>query len=218
MKAIARMSIIALFVGVFLSSATTYGDDASGWTPLFNGKDLSGWTYHLRDSDAPMEDVWSVNDGVLICKGNPIGYIRTKEDYKNYVLKLQWRFDPEKGPGNSGALLRVVGPDKVWPKSIEAQLHSRNAGDFWNIDKVRMTVDAARTKGRRTVKLHETNEKPLGQWNQYEIIVDHGTITLKVNDLVQNKATDCEEVAGKIALQSEGATIHFRDIKIKLLD
>jgi len=213
-----RASIITLLLGFTLSAWTVRGDDAREWTPLFNGKDLGGWTYFLRDSDAKMEDVWSVKDGVLICKGNPIGYLRTKEDYKNYILKLQWRFDPEKGPGNSGALLRVVGPDKVWPKSVEAQLHSRNAGDIWNIDKVKMTVDPDRTKGRRTIKLHETNEKPLGEWNQYEITVDHGTITLKVNGLVQNMATDCEEVAGKIALQSEGAAIEFRDIKIKPID
>ncbi len=218
MNRLTHTSIIALLFGVILSATAARGDNAPEWTPLFNGKDLSGWTYHLRDSDAKMEDVWSVNDGVLVCKGNPIGYIRTKKDYQNYVLKLQWRFDPEKGPGNSGVLLRAVGPDKVWPKSIEAQLHSLNAGDFWNIDGVKMTVDADRTKGRRTVKLHETNEKPLGEWNQYEIIVDHGTITVKVNGLVQNRATDCEEVTGKIALQSEGATIHFRDIKIKLID
>ncbi len=215
---IAPRSTVALFTLVCMSSAAGAAERESEWIKLFNGRDLDGWTYFLDDKNVKMEDVWSVEDGVLICKGKPAGYIRTKADYKNYVLKLQWRFDPSKGPGNSGVLLRVVGADKVWPKSVEAQLHSENAGDFWNIDKVVMTVDPKRTDGRRTKKLHATNEKPLGEWNQYEIAVDHGTITLTVNGLVQNQATNCEEVAGKIGLQSEGAEIHFRDILLKPIE
>jgi hypothetical protein len=188
---------------------------------LFNGKDLGGWVWVPREEGSMIGDVWSVNDGVLICKGRPIGYIRTEKDYTSYVLTLEWRFDPAKGAGNSGVLLRCIGEDKVWPKSIEAQLHSGNAGDFWNIDNFKMTVDPARTKGRRTIKLtgeKENNEKPLGEWNQYEITVDKGTVRLKVNGKLQNEATGCEVVAGKIALQSEGAEIQFRNVKLTPLE
>jgi hypothetical protein len=76
-----------------------------------------------------------------------------------------------------------------------------------------MTVDPARTEGRNTKKT-SGNEKPIGEWNEYEIIVDHGTIILKVNGKELNRATDCEEVPGKICLQSEGAEIHFRNIRL----
>jgi hypothetical protein len=182
---------------------------------LFNGKDMEGWTFYLTDKNAKMEDVWSVDDGVIICKGKPAGYIRTKESYKNYVLTLEWRFDPKKGPGNSGVLLRMVGQDKVWPKSVEAQLMSGQAGDFWNIDDFKMTVDKSRTKGRNTVRAKPSiKEKPLGEWNKYRIVVDHGKVQLYVNGELQNEATDVEEVAGKICLQSEGAEIHFRNIEL----
>ncbi len=75
---------------------------------LFNGRDLTGWVWH--GGNAKMEDVWVVRDGVLICRGNPAGYIGTGADYTNFVLRLQWRFDR---PGNSGVLLRLTGPDKV---------------------------------------------------------------------------------------------------------
>lgn len=184
-----------------------------GQVSLFNGKDLSGWEPVLNDHGKP-EDVWSVEDGVLICKGNPVGYIRTTADYTNYVLKLEWRFNPvTKKAGNSGVLLRMVGEDKVWPRSIEAQLESGNAGDFWNIDKFVMTVDPARTNGRNTRKTHGA-ERPIGEWNEYEIIVDHSNVTLKVNGEVLNTATQVEEVPGKICLQSEGAEIQFRDIRL----
>ncbi len=185
---------------------------------LFNGKDLSGWTYYLRDPNAKMEDVWSVADGVLRCKGRPIGYLRTEKKYTNYILKLEWRWPKDSTPGNSGVLLRVVGKDKVWPKSVEAQLANRNAGDIWNIDKFPMKVAADRTSGHHTVKMHPGSEKPIGQWNQYEIILDGGNLTLKVNGLVQNTASDVEEVPGTISLQSEGAAIKYRNIRLIPLD
>jgi hypothetical protein len=198
-----------------------------GEVSLFNGKDMSGWKAVLPDGKK-MEDVWSVKDGVMTCKGQPIGYIRTEKDYTSYVLRLEWRFDPAKGAGNSGVLLRMVGEDKVWPKSVEAQLESGNAGDFWNIDNYKMTAAKDRTNGRNTkkdpaaVKAATTNgahlERPLGEWNQYEIICDKGTVILKVNGVELNRATDVEVVPGKICLQSEGAEIQFRNIRLVPLD
>ncbi len=199
---------------------TPRAKEATGKTiKLFNGKDLDGWTYYLRDENAKMEDVWSATDeGVLICAGRPIGYIRTKDKFTNFVLELEWRFDKEKQPGNSGVLLRMVGQDKVWPKSVEAQLHHQNAGDIWNIDQFPMKVAADRTMGRRTVKLNPTNEKPQGEWNHYRIVMDGGNLKLYVNGELQNQATEVEEVAGYICLQSEGAEIQFRNIYLTPLD
>jgi hypothetical protein len=210
-----HVSILAAVVAAL--GVAAWADEPQGEAVrLFNGKNFDGWTFHLRDPNVKMEDVWSITpDGVIVCKGQPNGYIRTIESYDNYVLELEWRFNPEKGPGNSGVLLRMVGEDKVWPKSVEAQLMHRNAGDIWNIDNVKMTVDPNRTMGRRTVKLKESNEKPLGEWNHYRIVVDGGKIELYVNGELQNTATDVEEVAGKICLQSEGAEIHFRNIVLR---
>jgi Domain of Unknown Function (DUF1080) len=158
--------------------------------------------------------VWNVKDGVLHCKGHPIGYLRTTEDFTNFVVTVEWRFDPALGAGNSGVLVRMTGPDKVWPKSVEAQLDSGNAGDIWNIDEVPMQVDPTRTQGRRTVKLQPSSEKPLGEWNRYVITVDGGELKLEVNGVLQNEAHWLEEVPGKILLQSEGAPIEFRKIEI----
>ena len=155
-----------------------------------------------------------LSGGVLICLGQPIGYIRTEKQYTNYVLKVEWRFNPvTKKAGNSGVLLRTQEPDKVWPKSVEAQLESGNAGDFWNIDEFQMKTDPARLKGRNTKHTHSA-ERPIGEWNEYEIIVDHGRITLMVNGDVLNEAWDVAEIPGTICLQSEGAEIHFGDVRL----
>jgi hypothetical protein len=218
-----RRILLATLAAAFCVSAahSPAADEKRKTTELFNGKDMEGWTYHLNAKDAKMEDVWRVEDGVIICKGKPAGYIRTKDKYTNYELTLEWRFDPKKGAGNSGVLLRMVGTDKVWPKSVEAQLHSGNAGDFWNIDNFKMKTDSTRAdpkQPRHTFKMKKSNEKPLGEWNHYKIIVNKGDIKLYVNGELQNEATEVEEVAGYICLQSEGAEIQFRNIELKQLD
>ena len=181
---------------------------------LFDGRSLEGWTYHLDDPGARMEDVWYVRRGVLVCEGKPIGYLRTEGKYTNYVLELEWRFDPARGAGNSGVLLRVTGPDVVWPKSIEAQLHHRNAGDIWNIGEFDMDTDASRRSGRRTERLAPSSEHPLGEWNRYRITVAGERLELEGNGVLQNTARWCAEVPGTIALQSEGAPIEFRSIRL----
>ncbi len=180
---------------------------------LFNGKDLTGWTV-FSSSDPGAAPVWSVKDGVLVCAGNPAGYIKTEDSYADFVLTLEWRWNPEtKEGGNSGVLLRVNGEDKVWPRSVEAQLQSGSAGDFWNIGEMAMVTDAARLNGRNTKKIAAA-EKPVGEWNRYVISCIGDTITLKVNGVLVNEAMDVERIAGPIALQSEGTEIHFRNIAI----
>jgi putative heme-binding domain-containing protein len=180
---------------------------------LFNGQDLSGWVPWLSDSSVDPAQVWSVKEGVLRCVGTPAGYIRTEAQYENFVLELEWRFDPAH-TGNSGVLMRMTGPDRIWPRSIEAQLMHRNAGDIWNIGEVPMQTDAARQEGQRTRKALPCNEVEPGGWNRYRITLDGGELTLEVNGEVQNRATWCERRAGAICLQSEGAQIEFRNIRI----
>jgi hypothetical protein len=187
---------------------------------LFNGRDLSGWTYHLNKPNVPMEDVWSVRDGLLVCKGEPAGYLLTKKnDFENYVLTLEWRW-PEKG-GNNGVLVHVTEPGAlgVWPKSLEVQLGSGNAGDFWVIG---TTIDVEniekRREGRRHFNLTDDSEKPLGEWNRMEITCRDDEVIVKVNGDLVNHATQVSQTRGAIALQSEGTPIEFRNIELRQLD
>ena len=161
------------------------------------------------------------------CRGvyqlrQPVGYLRTTDEFANYVLRLQWRFDPvTKKAGNSGVLLRMVGEDTVWPRSVEAQLHSGNAGDFWVIGGIEIQEHAKggkRVSGRRTVKLKTSSEKEPGQWNKYDIICKDDWILVLVNGVLQNVGTRCSDKLGKICLQSEGAQIEYRNIYIEPLE
>ncbi len=203
---------------VVLVALVASADERCGQTVvLFDGKDLSKWTYYLRDPNAKMEDTWSIQDGVLVCKGKPVGYLRTKDEFENYVLTLEWRWPVGTKRGNSGVLVHTSTPNAlgVWPKSIEVQLAAGNAGDFWVIG-TELTVPNVeeRRKGRRHINLTDDSEKPFGQWNQMEITCRGSEIIVKVNGDLVNHATNCSVTQGAICLQSEGAEIHFRNIKL----
>ena len=164
-----------------------------------------------------MEDVWSVKGGVLCCKGVPSGYLRTLNDYDNYVLDLDWRWPDVNKPGNNGVLVHTSTPGAlgVWPKSIEVQLANGAAGDFWIIGtELQVTDIEKRRKGRRHLRLVNDVEKPLGQWNHIEITCRGNEVLVKVNGVLVNHATDCNVTRGAICLQSEGAPIEYRNIRL----
>ncbi len=180
---------------------------------LFDGASLDGWKWHLPAGADPAQ-TWSIRDGVLRCGGTPAGYVYTERRFVNFELTLEWRFDPAHA-GNSGVLCRLQEPHQVWPRSLEAQLNSGDAGDIWNIGEFRALTAPERTEGRHTFKLLPSSERPLGEWNRYRIRLDHGRFTLEVNGTVQNVADWCEELSGPIALQSEGALIEYRNIRLR---
>jgi hypothetical protein len=215
-------------------------DQAEGWVKLFNGRDFTGWTIFLRDNPDPSQ-TFSVKGGIIHCTGKPNGYLLTEKEYGNYVLRVQWRFPA--APGNSGVFVHVSGSDRIWPKGVEAQLASGRAGDIWLVEGFQLKVDPARRDPRRGLERHfarigdrfvkkdgkdkqgrdlydivgKTVEKPLGEWNQYEITCQDDTIKLVVNGTLVNEGTQAEATRGKILLQSEGTPIEFRNVEIKLL-
>ena len=182
----------------------------------------SAWKHFSEDPDTKIGDVWQVKDGVLICKGTPKGYIYTTRDYADFVLRLEWRWPPQRKPGKGGVLLRTTGEHKIWPKCLEAQINSPDAGDFWGLGGYKLTGPDDRSKslenpqlGRLTnVKKTENVEKPAGQWNQYEIVAKGDTVVLSINGQEVNRATGCETAPGKILLTAEGDEIHFRNIRL----
>lgn len=187
---------------------------------LFNGKDLSGWTFDVNDNADP-KSIWSVQDGLLICKGKPAGVIRTGKDYGDYELTVEWRWAPGTEGGNCGVLVHCSKPRElgIWPKSIEVQLASGNAGDFWVIgETIRVSDEHEPRKGRRILNLTDDSEKPLGEWNTMRVRCEGGSITVWVNGDKVNEGVDCSVSRGAICLQSEGAEIHFRKVALKPLD
>jgi hypothetical protein len=181
--------------------------------PLFNGKDFEGWTFDVLDPEVKPEAVWSVVDGVLVCKGRPPGVIRTAKEYSDYELVIEWRWAPGSKPGNSGVLIHASKPREmfVWPKSIEVQLAHENAGDFWTIGES-LTVADSQPQGRRWWKKGGSQEKPPGEWNTARIRCEGKTVKVWVNDKLMNEGAGLSTDKGAICLQSELGEIQFRKV------
>jgi hypothetical protein len=185
-------------------------------TPLFNGQDLSGWVRFAPGGN--VDEMWSVKDGVIHCTGQPNGYIRTEKAYRDYRLRVEWRWADK--PTNSGVLLHMDGQDRVWPKCIEAQLMHEKAGDFWIIMGSSLKVgDKVQGPGEyiNVPKREASSEKPVGEWNQYEITCRGGLVRLVINGVLQNEGTESNPASGHICLQSEGSPIEFRNVEIEPL-
>ena len=184
------------------------------------------WSFYSSDPGASMQDVWRMDNDILICSGSPLGYLYSKGQYDDFELKLEWRWPEDKGPGKGGVLIRTTGEHKIWPKSLEAQINAGDAGDFWGLDGYELTGPADRTRsfeneqfGTLTnVKKTQALEKTAGQWNKYKIIAKGDTVTLVINGIEVNKATGCGTNRGNICLTSEGSEIHFRNIELRLLN
>lgn len=189
---------------------------------LFNGKDLKDWTIFVGDSSIKPENFFYVKDGVIETVGVPAGYLRTKKEYSNYRLHVEWRY-PEK-PTNSGILVHTNGPDKIWISHYQAQLKHQNAGDVvvHGVGE-KATIRGVEYVSTETVKPvvpkdNLTNEKPAGEWNSYDITCKGNTVKIKVNDLLQNTVTNCSLTKGGIGMQAEGSKIQFRNIWIEKIN
>jgi hypothetical protein len=196
-------------------------------TELFDGKSLQGWTYFLVEDGAKMEDVWSVKDGILICKGEPHGFLATEKSYEDFNLVVEWRWAPGKEPGNSGVLMRITGEKMMLPNCMEAQLKSGDAGALYGFQGFRIDGPAERkseTKGHKLggdltgLKKLEAAEKDPGQWNRYDIALKGDKVVVKINGKTVNEAHGCDVRSGKIGLQSEGGEVHFRKVTISPIE
>lgn len=200
---------------------------------LFNGKDLTGWTPDVPAADnEKVQASFIVRDGLLVSLGEPRGHLVTDKSYSNYRLEVEYRF-PGKA-GNCGVLVHASTPRalyEMFPASIEVQMHSGNAGDFWciaeNIEVPDMETRRPRQEGqswggnrgdaRRIYNLTDDSEKPLGEWNRMVIECKDREVKVWVNDDLVNHGFNASVSSGKIALQAEGTEVEFRKVVLTSL-
>jgi hypothetical protein len=133
MRTLTLMAASLLLVSFGLRAADAPGEAVSPKEviKLFNGTDLRGFTTWLKESKREdPKKVFSVADGTIHIAGMPMGYLATDREYRDYHLKLEYKWGKEtfgaKGVRNSGVLLHAVGPDGgaggVWMSCFECQL------------------------------------------------------------------------------------------------
>lgn len=198
---------------------------------LFDGANLSGWTADVpaKDENPSLPDSFVVRDGVLVSRGEPRGHLVSDGVYRDYRLEVEYRF-PGEG-GNCGVLIHASRPRALYsmfPQSIEVQMQSGDAGDFWCIEEdiavpemeSRRPREAGQRWGgsegdaRRILNLTDGSEKPLGEWNTMVVEARGRTVTVWVNGDLVNEGHDATVDHGRIALQAEGTEVEFRRIEI----
>jgi hypothetical protein len=206
---------------LFGCSIFAAGED--GFVPLFNGRDLSGW---VNANCAP--ETWSVTNGMIHCTGRPTGAMRTDKQYENFILEVEWRH--LSSGGNSGVFIwgtPIAAPGVPFLRGIEVQVldHGFNVagknqwytthGDVFPIHGAKMKP-FGRHNGDRSFPSEERS-KGFPEWNHYRIVCTNGTIRLSVNGGEVSGGEDCNYRKGYLALESEGAPVEFRNIRIKEL-
>jgi len=209
-------------------TATGCGSASRSHT-LFNGKDLTGWHVDVpaADTNPQLPKAFVVRNGLLVSMGEPRGHLITDSSYSNYRLEVEYRFAGK--PGNAGVLVHASTPRALYgmfPKSIEVQMESGNAGDFWCIvEDIKVPNMEARRgppaewgitegKARRILNLTDSSEKPVGQWNTMVIEAVGRSIRVWVNGDLVNEGTDATADHGQIALQAEGSEVEFRKLRL----
>ena len=201
-----------------------WGTEVPQWVDLFNGKDLAGW---VDVNTSP--ETWYVENGILICKGKPIGVMRSERQYENFLLHVEWRH-MESG-GNSGifAWSDAKPFGNRLPKGLEIQmleldwvkLNTRKGktpppiayvhGELFGAGGLKATPDNPR--GSRSKSL-ENRCKGRGEWNVYDVVCVDGVVKLSVNGKFVNGIRNSQYKKGYLCLESEGSEIHFRNLKI----
>ncbi|ULQ58380.1 DUF1080 domain-containing protein [Flavihumibacter rivuli] len=177
------------------------------FTPLFNGKDLSGWTAHGTEK-------WYVQKGELVCESGPdkqYGYLSTNKTYKDFELHVEFKLEAN---GNSGVFIRSsIEGTKISGWQVEVAPPGLHTGGIYE------------SYGRGwLVKPEPEKEKVLkgNDWNKMVIIVKGDEVTSILNDKQMVRLVDEKIGAGNgfIALQIHdggGIKVRWRNIRIKEL-
>jgi len=216
------LSCAAILSGLNLTVANAAAQEVitpTNHLDLFNGKDFSGFTFCMKNDADPLQ-TWSVTNGVIHCTGTPTGYLRTKQSYSNYIVTVEWRFvkiAPK--ADNSGVLVHMQLPDKVWPMCVQNQGKSGRQGDLFVMAGAECKEHLALGKDANTpVPLRgEANEKAIGEWNTNVTVCAGNNVKAIINGKLLNEIMECTLSSGFIGIQSEGGDIEIRQMFVEPL-
>ena len=167
------------------------------------------WEHFSSKKGTKLKNVWQISkvgqDRHLICKGEPKGFLYTQQEYSNFELTFEWMY-PTDPNGNSGVLIYTRKEPRLWPTSIQVQLHQPDAGALF------ASGDA-------------TSDKPFdagvmakpAEWNKCRIVSQGGLLSVEINGQKAGQTEGCKPECGFIGLQSEGSETHFRKLILKPL-
>jgi hypothetical protein len=188
MKLLATVCTLALFSFACASNETKTAteeekpaEEKSEWTVLFDGSNTDSWHKYGGGAAGP---AWKIIDSALVldtsskANGKIVGggNLITNDEYDNFDLKLEWKISPN---GNSGILMYVVEDTAKYPEPYytgpemqvldndghpDGKIIKHRSGDLYDL-----------------ISCSKETVKPVGEWNQVEIISNKGKLELWLN-------------------------------------
>ena len=160
---------------------------------------------------------WSGEGATIRCAGKPRGYLYSKKSYRNFALRLEYRFMPSReerdskklAASNTGVLVYITGEHKVWPASLEVQ------GKHVEMASIKSNGGAATVEIDDDVAAREKARKPVGEWNSLEIVSRDGSLTSSLNGTQICTSVAGELREGPIGLQAEDFSVEFRNVRVR---
>lgn len=219
-------ALVALCASLVPADDKKLDAPADGFKPMFNGKNLDGW---VNVNCHP--DTFFVKGDEIVTTGKPTGFLRTDRQYENFVMEFDWMHVEKVRMANSGLFvwgdpLPAVGTG--YTRGIEVQVlinfapkdgWATSHGDIFSIWGARCTPDRPHPVNPKMERClpSENRVKGGGEWNHYKVTANDGVIKLEVNGKEVSGVSKCNPRKGYLALESEDAECHFKNLKIKEL-
>jgi len=170
----------------------------------------------LRDFEtvAAQPDTWREDQGLIATTGKPKGYIYSRHSFGNITWRAEFRFVPtgdesKADQSNTGFMLCIHEPHKVWPRSLEVQ------GKFVEMGQIKSNGGVPALTINDDQASREAARKPVGEWNSIEIAVKNGAVSSMLNGKAICFSEAGELKDGRIGLQAENFPVEFRNLRIR---
>ena len=196
-------------------------DVPEGFQPLFNGKDLGGWTVNQGGNIK----VWGAENGILFVNGQGGGWLMTEKEYADFELRLEFKIPKA---GNSGVALRSPLTGEPTYAGMEIQILDdpwyKNPANYPGLRRTQLTGAIY-----DVVPPSQEDLKPVGEWNRMRITAQGRHITVELNGtkLVDANLDDYKDrvqkhpgllrTKGHLGLQSHDGRVEFRNLYVKRL-
>jgi len=182
-----------------------------GYRPLFDGKSLDGWDGAGQDAAA----CWKVEDGLLMCTGEKGPWLRSREQFANFDLRLDYKLKPG---GNSGVYVRVPedGNHHGEGSGVEIQILDDKAEKYKELKGYQYTggvYDIAAAK--------EHVGRDAGQWNSLQIevtgthyVITHNGVKIVDADVAEFSDLQKRRLEGFLGLQNHSEEVWYKNVRI----
>jgi hypothetical protein len=215
------MRLRHLLAALVAAAGTASAQPPAGFTPVFNGKDLTGWKATGK------ADAWAVENGTIVCKSGGGGYLLTEKEYGDFELRFQYRW--EKEGGNSGVALRTPAKGDPAYAGMEIQLIDDEGWEKVHKFKLAPHQHTGSIYDVQPAKQQANNK--IGEWNAVRIVCkgrdvlveQNGKELVKANlDAYKDKAEKnhpgLKRAKGHLGFQSYNIRVEFKDVVVKELE